>query len=114
MPRTRRPSIVELRAKADGKRLDAQREAERELLTARCRHHTDLAVCDQCIPKACLDSLGFPLADVAKSRGRYRLCAGCRKLAEIREWRLGTDRCERCSTEILAPQLDGDLARSGP
>lgn len=92
----RRPSILELRTKADGKRLDKLREAERELLTARCRHHTDRAVCDQCIPR-CLDSLGFPLADVAGERGRYRLCQGCRKLAEIREWRLGTDRCERCS-----------------
>jgi hypothetical protein len=57
-----------------------------ELMRARCRLHTDLAVCDQCVGPRQLDSLGFPSVTVAKGRGRYKLCPDCRKLCSIPEW----------------------------
>jgi hypothetical protein len=96
MPRTKRPAV----ARAQDARSERQREAERELLTAPCRHHSKGAVCDQCVSRHGIDSLGFPTVIVAgahgKSRGRYRLCAGCRKLRQIAEWNLWTDRCQVC------------------
>lgn len=85
-------------AESDGKRrtrpLSARspRHAEQldafaaELVRARCRLHTDLALCDQCVGERQLDSLGFPSVTVAKGRGRYRLCPDCRKLFSVAEW----------------------------
>jgi hypothetical protein len=102
MPRTRPRSLAGSVATGSGApardaRAERQREYERLLVTAPCRHHMHGAVCDQCVPSAALDSLGFPKVDIAGLRGRYRLCAGCRKLWHVSEWRLGTDRCQRCS-----------------
>jgi hypothetical protein len=111
MPRTKRPAVE--RAKDD--RSDRQRDAERELLTAPCRHHAKGAVCDQCVSRYGLDSLGFPNVTMANGRGRYRLCEGCSKLRAISEWHLGSDRCQRChpvTTELGA--LPGGAARLAP
>lgn len=91
MPRPKRATA------APDLRTERQRAFEHELLTAPCRHHMKGAVCDQCVSRHGLDSLGFPNVAVANGRGRYRLCAGCRKLNEISEWQLWTDRCQRCS-----------------
>jgi hypothetical protein len=92
MPRTKRPAV----ARAQDARAERQRETERELLTAPCRHHGKGAVCDQCVSRHGLDSLGFPTVAMANGRGRYRLCQGCAKLRDIPEWNLWTDRCQVC------------------
>lgn len=106
MPRTKRPAV----ARAQDARSERQREYERLLLAAPCRHHMQGAVCDQCVSRHGLDSLGFPNVTVADGRGRYRLCAGCRKLNEIRDWNLGTDRCQGCVPPAAGNEL-GALPR---
>lgn len=93
-------SPLRARSARHAEQLDA---FSRELLSAKCRLHTNAAVCDQCVAPRQLDSLGFPSVTAAGyggdgvPRGRYRLCPTCRKLCSVAEWDSRGGRCKGCA-----------------
>lgn len=87
---------------------------ERELLEAPCPRHTLLAVCDDCTPLRGRDSTGFPSAQHAMGRGRYRVCSSCGKLQQIVEWSFVARSCHRCAGTEQEGETAAPIAKPAP